>query len=65
MSLDEYGVAVPPANLYAFSDQITGGIDGFGAVTAADIEQFHALGFLVIHNAIDRPAIESARAGSA
>ena len=63
MSLDEYGIDSPPAELYAYSDQITNGIDGFGAVTGADIEQFRALGFLVIHNAFERAMIESARAG--
>ena len=61
MSLDEYGFEAPPAGLYEFSDQITTGLDGFGAVTDADIELFHALGFTVIHKAIDRSAIESAR----
>lgn len=62
MSLDEYGIEAPPAGLYEFGKQITIGIDGFGAVKDADIEAFHALGFMVIHNAIDRSAIESARA---
>ena len=63
MSLDEYGLEAPPAGLYDFSDQITSGIDGIANVTDADIEQFHALGLLVIHNAIDRAAIEAGRAG--
>ena len=63
MSLDEYGIEAPPAGLYDFSAQITSGIDGFGNVAGADIAQFHQLGFLVIHNAIDCAAIESARAG--
>jgi len=62
MSLDEYGLVAPPAGLYDFSAQVTAGCDGFGNVTAADIEQFHALGFLVIHNAIDADAIEAGRA---
>ena len=53
MSLDDYGVAAPPAGLYDFGYQVTTGLDGFDALTDADIEQFHALGFLVIHNAID------------
>ena len=63
MSLDTYGFEVPPAGLYDFSDQFTAGIDGFGAVAEADIEAFTALGFMVIHNAIDRATLESARAG--
>jgi phytanoyl-CoA hydroxylase len=53
----------PPAGLYDFSAAIRSGIDGFGNVNAADIEQFHALGFLVIHNAIDQAAIEAGRSG--
>ena len=63
MSLDQYGIEAPPEGLYAFSDQIKAGIDGFDAVTDADIEKFHALGFMVIHDAIDQAAVESARAG--
>jgi phytanoyl-CoA hydroxylase len=63
MSLDEYGIEAPPAGLYDFSAQITTGLDGCGNVADADIEQFHALGFLVIHNAIDAAAIEAGRAG--
>ena len=63
MSLDEYGIETPPAGLYEFSDQFRSGIDGFGKVSDNDIEQFHALGFLVIHNALDRIAIEAGRAG--
>lgn len=62
MSLDQYGIEAPPADLYQFNDQITTGLKGFNAVSAADIEAFHALGFMVIHQAIDRAAIESARA---
>ncbi len=62
MSLDEYRIEAPPEGLYEFSDQITSGINGFGAVSETDIELFHALGFMVIHNAIDGSAIESARA---
>ncbi|MCY4062434.1 MAG: phytanoyl-CoA dioxygenase family protein [Chloroflexi bacterium] len=62
MRQDEFGLEAPPAGLYDYSAEITTGIDGFDAVTNADIEQFHALGFLVIHNAIDRAAIESGRA---
>ncbi len=61
MSLDHYGAEAPPAGLYQYRDQITTGIDGFGAVTDADIEAFHALGFMVIHKAIDGAGIESAR----
>ena len=61
MSLDDYGVAAPPAGLYDFGYQVTTGLDGFDALTDADIEQFHALGFLVIHNAIDAGAIKRAR----
>lgn len=62
MSLDEYGVEAPPAGLYDFSAQLTAGIDGFCNVSDADIDQFHALGFLVIHNAIDAAAIDEGRA---
>ena len=63
MSLDEYGIVAPPAGLYEFRDQITTGVDGVGNVSDGDIEQFHAMGFLVVHNAIDHIAIEAARAG--
>ncbi len=63
MRQDEFGLAAPPAGLYDFSAAIRSGIDGFGNVTDADIEQFHALGFLVIHNAIDQSAIEAGRSG--
>ena len=63
MSLDEYGANAPPAGLYDFRHQVTTGIDGFGAVKDADIETFHMLGFMVIHNAIDRAAIRAGRAG--
>ncbi len=63
MRLDEFRAETPPAGLYDFSQQITTGIEGFGAVNDADIDAFHALGFMVIHNAIDSVAIEQARAG--
>ena len=63
MSLDEYGATAPPAGLYDFRHQVTSGIDGFGAVNDADIEAFHALGFMVIHDAIDQRAIQAGRAG--
>ena len=63
MSVDKYGIEAPPADLYQFSRQITAGISGFPAVTDADIEAFRALGFMIIHKAIDRAAIEAARAG--
>ena len=63
MTLDQFGIEAPPESLYAFSEQITAGIDGFAAVKDADIDAFHALGFLVIHSALDRSAIESAKAG--
>ncbi len=63
MSLDTYSNATPPAGLYDFSDQIRRGIDGFSAVTDADIAQFNTLGFLVIHNAFDPVTIETARRG--
>jgi len=58
---DEFGLEAPPAGLYDYCAEITSGIDGFHKVTDADIEQFHALGFLVIHNAIDQSAIEAGR----
>ena len=63
MRLDEFRAEAPPAGLYDFRRQVTTGIDGFGAATEADIEAFHALGFMVLHNAIDGAAIETARAG--
>lgn len=63
MRQDEFGLEAPPAGLYDFSAEITAGIDGFDNVTDADITQFHALGFLVIHNAIDQRAIEAGRSG--
>jgi len=62
MRKDEFGLEAPPAGLYEFSTEIATGIDGFAKVTDADIEAFHTLGFLVIHNAIDHAAIESGRA---
>ena len=62
MSLDDYGSTAPPAGLYDYSQQVTSGIDGFGAVSDADIEAFHALGFMVIHNALDEPEIQDGRA---
>lgn len=63
MRLDEFRAEAPPAGLYNFTHQVMSGIDGFGAVSDADIEAFHTLGFMVIHNAFDGAAIESARAG--
>ncbi len=63
MNLDEYGATAPPAGLYEFRHQVTSGIDGFGAVNEADIEAFHALGFMVIHNAIGDAEIHAGRAG--
>ena len=63
MRLDEYGITAPPAGLYDFTQQVRAGIDGFGAVSDADIEAFHALGFITIHNAIDLAAIQAGRAG--
>ncbi len=62
MRLDNYNGEAPPSGLYAFSGTVRAGIDGFDAVTAAAIEQFHALGFLVIHNAIALDAVQAARA---
>ena len=63
MRQDEFGLETPPAGLYDFSAEIRSGIDGFYNVTDADIEQFQALGFLVIHNAIDQATIEAGRSG--
>ena len=63
MNVDPYGAIAPPTGLYDFTLQVTKGIDGFDKVSDADIEQFHELGFLVVHNAISREAIESARLG--
>ena len=63
MRIDEYGDFTTPAGLYDFAGQITRGCAGFNGVAESDIEQFHALGFLVVHEAIDSAAIEAARAG--
>ena len=63
MRIDEYGDFTTPAGLYDFAGQITRGCAGFDGVTESDIEQFHALGFLVVHEANDSAAIEAARAG--
>lgn len=63
MRMDEFGIIAPPAGLYDFTAQVRTGIDGFGAVSDADIEAFHALGFMAVHNAIDQAAIEAGRAG--
>ena len=63
MSLDEYGITAPPAGLYDYTQQVRAGIDGFSAVSDADIDAFHALGFMAVHNAIDEAAIEAGRAG--
>ncbi len=62
MKLDAYGLEAPPPGLYDFSDQIKGGIPGFKKVSDEDVALFHQLGFMVIHNAIDSAAIDSARA---
>ena len=62
MSLDEYGTEAPPAGLYDFSQRITTGVEGFGAVSDADIEAFRALGFMVIHNALDQADVQAGRA---
>lgn len=56
-------VEQPPAGLYDYSDTITTGIDGFDAITEAHIEQFNALGFMVIHNAFDTETIAAGKAG--
>ena len=63
MTLDQFGIEAPPAGLYDFSQQFSTGLDGFAAVKSADIQAFHALGFMVIHNAFDQSAIASAKAG--
>src|SRR4051794_22436583 len=39
-----------PADLYRF-DTIAAGVDGFDAVTDADLDTFRELGYLVIHHA--------------
>jgi len=50
-TLLDYGTpAAYPDNLYQYTS-IANGIDGFGAVNAAHIDQFHEQGFLAIHNA--------------
>ncbi len=63
MKIDEFGLEAPPAGLYDYSAEITTGVDGFGGVSDADIEQFHALGFLAVHGAIDQSGIDAGRAG--
>ena len=63
MRRDEFGLEAPPPWLYDYSAEIRTGVDGFENVSEADIEQFQALGFLVIHNAIDEAAIDAGRAG--
>ena len=63
LNIDEHGIESTPAGMYDYTAEVTRGVDGFHNITAADIDQFHELGFLVVHNAIDSAAIESARAG--
>ncbi len=62
MQPDEFGLEAPPPGLYDYSATIESGIDGFANVSDEDIELFHKLGFLVVHNAIDGAAIEASRA---
>ena len=62
MKIDPHVAGATPAGLYDFSAEIKKGISGFENVGAAEIEQFHALGFLVVHNAIDPSTVVSARA---
>ncbi len=63
MSLDAYGLEAPPPDLYDYRATATTSLDGFDAVRDADIARFHELGFLVIRDALDSPAIETARRG--
>ena len=63
MNIDEHGMEAPPPGMYDFAAQVRSGSDGFGGVSEADIAQFHALGFLVVHNALDAREVELARAG--
>ncbi|MCY4466169.1 MAG: phytanoyl-CoA dioxygenase family protein [Chloroflexi bacterium] len=63
MRIDAYGAAPPPPGMYDFAAQVRSGSDGFDNVSDSDIAQFHALGFLVLHNAFDAAQVESARAG--
>ncbi len=62
MRPDEFGLEAPPPGLYDYSAAIKSGIDGFANISDEDIELFHKLGFLVVHNAIDSAAIEASRA---
>lgn len=61
--IDDYAPGATPAGLYDFSRTITGGVNGFAEVTAEDIDRFHALGFLVIHDAFAPDVVRRARSG--
>jgi len=55
----DYGeVAQYPSDLYRYHG-VARGVDGFGAVTTADIEQFHEQGYLVVHNAFTAKEVEA------
>jgi phytanoyl-CoA hydroxylase len=49
--VEEAPVIEHDPSLYRFDKVATGGVNGFDAITAAHIQQFHDEGFLVIHNA--------------
>ena len=61
--IDDYAPAEAPEDLYKFSATIKRGIDGFAEVSAADIDQFHALGFIVIRDAYPEAVVDRARNG--
>ena len=61
--IDDYAPGTTPAGLYDYRATLSRGVDGFAKVTAADIDQFHALGFLVIHDAFALDVVERARSG--
>ena len=59
----DYGTPEPyPANLYEHTG-LADGIDGFGSITAAHVEQFHEQGFLAIHNAFSPTEVQGALDG--
>ncbi|MCY3574566.1 MAG: phytanoyl-CoA dioxygenase family protein [Chloroflexota bacterium] len=63
MRIEHYAAKAPPAGLYDYGAQVTSGSAGFADVRDADIEQFHRLGFLVVHDAFAAAQVSAARAG--
>lgn len=54
---DGQAEAYPP-DLYNYQG-ITTGVDGFGSVTDADVEQFHRQGYLVVENAFSPAEVQA------